>query len=265
MRVLALFCLLLPSCLHAQDRAADKPAAKPQQNNLVILDIGHSLGSGGAQSPDKRVSECRFWYTYVGDIKAALENDGYRVIVCNRAKAPKDPHFADLAKKLQVVHLNDPDTGKRYPSRYHPDRIGAGMVCADYGIEQRPACMVFLHLNCYGSQWRNSASNSIVMHNKLHGAALGTAISDALNREIFNRPGGIDNKGKACRPMVRTEKALGGAGWLNTLDDEGIPAAVVEAVFTDDSAHVNYICVPENARKLARTIAHGISAWLKAR
>lgn len=259
------FLLMAMACLAVLSCSAVGGAPAPQQQDLVILEVGHSQVSGGATSPDKRVQEFFFWYRNVAAIKEEIERAGYRVIVCTRGKAPAKGELADLAASIPVVHLNDRDTGKRYPSKYHPDRIGAGMVCADYGIEQRPACMLFLHLNCIGSSWRSGACDGLVLCNKHSGVPLGTAIATALNTEIFNQPGGIDNGGRSCRPMVRTEKALGGAGWLNTLDDEHIPAAVIEAVYTDNRNHVDFISKPENAKKLSTAIAHGIIAWLRSR
>ena len=238
-------------------------ASAKDQPDLVILDIGHSTISGGATSPDKRVSEFSFWYRNVQTVKEEIEKAGYRVVVCNRSKAPAKGDLAALAKSIPVQHFTDPDTGKRYPSKYHPDRIGAGMICADYGIEQHPACMVFLHLNCISSKWRSKGATGLVLHNKRHGSDLGAAIANALNTEIFC-PGGISASCK-FKAQARTEKALGGAGWLNTLDDEGIPAAIIECIFTDDRTHVDYLADKDNAAELARAVAHGIIAWMKTK
>lgn len=241
---------------------APAKAKSVEAGALVVLDIGHSEKSGGAVSPDKKIREFSFWYRNVAAVKAEIEKSGYHVIVCNRGEVPKQTGLAALAASIPVVHLNDPDTGKRYPSRYHPDRIGAGMVCADYGIEQRPACMVFLHLNSIGNSWRSTSDSGLVLYNKLNGLKLAQSVCASLNAEVFRED---ECKGRKCRALMRTEKALGGAGWLNTLDDEGIPAVVFEALYLDNRQHVDYLSNPQNTLKLARAVAHGIITWLKTK
>ena len=237
----------------------------PDEKPLVVLDVGHSLHSAGAISPDGRVRECYFWYRNVCYIVHELERNGVRVVVCNRGKKPKQEPFATTAKALPVVHLNDPDTGKRYPSRYHPEHIGAGMVSADYGISLKPDCMVFLHLNSVGSKWRIGVSQGIVMHNKNCGRALAAALCNRLNKEIFCHESGKGLGSKPCKPIVRENRELGGAGWLNTTDAEGIPAAVIEAFYVDVRSHVDYLSNSANAMRVAHAVAAGIVDWLRAR
>lgn len=234
---------------------------------LVVLDIGHSTADAGAMSPDGRVKECLFWYRYVGEIKREIEAAGHRCVVCNRGYAPKKEPLATLAREAEVVQLNKPDKGGvRYPSKYFPDRIGAGMVSADFGIGQKPACMVFLHLNSVGNGWQKGHIPGLVIYNRRHGQALGESLRRAFETELYDsRAGGMPQGGKGCRAITRFRKEETAAGWLNALDDAGIPAAVTEAIYVSDRAHVDYISTPGGARRAAHAVARGILTWLGMR
>lgn len=232
---------------------------------LVVLDIGHSTADAGAVSPDGRVSECLFWYRYVGEIKREIEAAGHRCVVCNRGYAPKKEPLATLAREAGVVQLNKPDKGGvRYPSKYFPDRIGAGMVSADYGIEQKPACMVFLHLNSTEG-WLKSPVAGLIIHSRVHGKALGESLQRAFNEELLDRPGGVSNGGKGCRTIIRYRKEETASGWLNALDDAGIPSAVIEALYVNNRVHAAYLLTDAGGKKVAQTVAHGIVNWLATR
>ena len=231
---------------------------------LVILDIGHSMQSRGACSPDGKLSECAFWYKNAGEVKREIEAAGYRCIICNRSSAPTREPYASYAKEAGVVHLNKPDTGVRYPSKYFPTRIGAGMVSADFGIEQKPACMVFLHLNSVGNGWQKGHIPGLVIYNRRHGQALGESLRRAFETELYDsRAGGMPQGGKGCRAITRFRKEETAAGWLNALDDAGIPAAVTEAIYVSDRAHVDYISTPGGACRAAHAVAQGIISWLR--
>ena len=232
---------------------------------LVILDIGHSTKERGASSPDGKLTETAFWYKNAGEVKRVIEKAGYRCIVCNRGNAPTQEPLASYAKAAGVVHLNKPDKGGvRYPSKYYPERIGAGMVSADYGIEQRPACMVFLHLNST-SGWMKAPIPGLIIHSRVHSKALGEALQRAFNTELFEQAGGVSNGGKGCRTIIRYRKEDTAAGWLNALDDAGIPSAVIEALYVNNRTHATYLLTDAGGTKVAQTVAHGILAWLKAR
>lgn len=229
---------------------------------LVMLDIGHSTKDRGATSPDGKLSETAFWYKNAGEVKRLIEAAGYRCIVCNRGNAPTQEPLISYAKRAGVVQLNKPDKGGvRYPSKYYPDRIGAGMISADYGIEQRPACMVFLHLNST-SGWLKAPIPGLIIHSRVHGKALGEALQRAFNQELFEQPGGVTNGGKGCRTIIRYRKEETASGWLNALDDAGIPSAVIEALYVNNRTHAAYLATDEGGKKVAQTVAHGILNWL---
>ncbi len=233
-------------------------------SELVILDIGHSMQSRGATSPDGKLSECAFWYKNAGEVKRAIEVAGYRCIICNRSSAPTHEPYASYAKKVGVVQLNKPDTGVRYPSKYFPSRIGAGMVSADFGIEQKPACMVFLHLNSTEG-WLKSPVAGLIIHSRVHGKTLGESLQRAFNEELLDRPGGVSNGGKGCRTIIRYRKEETASGWLNALDDAGIPSAVIEALYVNNRVHAAYLLTDAGGKKVAQTVAHGIINWLASR
>ena len=230
---------------------------------LVLLDIGHSTKDRGATSPDGRLSESAFWYKNAGIIKQEIEAAGYRCIVCNRGNAPTQEPLASYAKAAGVVQLNKPDKGGvRYPSKYYPDRIGAGMISADYGIEQKPVCMVFLHLNST-SGWLKAPIPGLIIHSRVHGKTLGESLQRAFNRELFEQPGGVTNGGKGCRTIIRYRKEETASGWLNALDDAGIPSAVIEALYVNNRTHAAYLLTDAGGKKVSQTVAHGILNWLK--
>lgn len=221
---------------------------------LVLLDIGHSARSGGACTPDGRVNENTFWYRYAPVVKESLVEAGYRCELVNRGEAPTREPAKSLAVQHEVLQLNDKDTGKRYPSKFHPKWIGAGMVSADYGITRRPACMVFLHLNSTGSSWCRKTPAGLVISDGRVGNALAQAICDAVTSEIGGEP---------CRILVRNRPEQKGGGWVNALAAEGIPAAVTECLYVNSREHYAIITDDKQATRFAQTIAHGIINWLQ--
>lgn len=236
-------------------------------DKVVVLDIGHFIGGDGASTPGivqgKRLTECTWWYQYAYEVKRVVEQAGYRCEVINRGHAPTSEPTAGYARRAQVLHMRRPDVGsQRYPSRYFPDRVGAGMVSADYAIWRRASCAVFLHHNSSSSRrWTKGASPSIVICNKYNGMALARSLCLALNTEVLNH--GMPNGGRECRPEVRSVDASRSAGWMNACDDAGIPAAVVEAAFLNNRGHAEYLAQDANARRYARAVGNGIVNFLR--
>ncbi len=232
---------------------------------IVVLDIGHFIGSGGAATPGpvngKRLSECAFWYEYCYYVKKVVEDAGYTCYVSNRGNAPTTEPLLSYAKRANVVQLKKPDkNAARYPSKYHPDRVASGMVSADYAIWRKADCVVFLHHNSTGG-WTNGPSPSLIICNKFNGRPLADAIGRTLEAEILNH--GMPNGGRGCSTLVRCVDADRAAGWLNACDDSGIPAAVIEAAFLNNRAHAAFLAVDANARKYAESIGRGIVSYMK--
>lgn len=224
----------------------------------VVLDIGHQSTSGGAQTPDGKINEFSFWLRYAGEVQKVVQEAGYECILTNRGNPPaKD-------KSAEVLYMKRPDkNAKRYPSRHYPAHIGAGMVCADYAIDIKASCVVFLHLNCITGKWSTQPPKGLVICNRIHGHALAESICRSMREVLLDKPGGLPNAGKGIKVLPRYIGSQPSAGWMNALDEAGIPAAVFEAVYTDNRAHAAFISDDKNARKLARTIGAGIVRWLR--
>lgn len=234
---------------------------------LVVLDIGHFLGGGGASAPaavnGKRLEECTFWYEYCYYTKRVIEQAGYSCVVCNRGNAPQSEPLLSYARRARVVQLQHPDrNAARYPSRYFADRVASGMVSADYAVYRKADAMVFLHHNSAGSGWTDANPQSIVLSNRYNGRPLAQAICNSIEREIF--ADGMSSGGKGCKVQVRYVDADRGAGWLNTCDDAGIPAAVTEATFLNNRNHAAYLTNPAKARRYAEAVGHGIVNYLRS-
>lgn len=256
--------LLAGACGHAAPEAESAPAVP--KGGAVVLDIGHHVGAGGASSPDGKVSEFNFWCQYAGDIKAAVEAAGYPCVIINRGKPVQREPMANACKKADVQWLKYPERGgHRYPSRYYPDCIGAGMVSADFAIEQKAVCAVFLHLNSVGSLWSTKPPTGLIICNRHNGRPLADAVCSTMLEKLCDKPGGMPNAGKGCKVIVRDKKEQMSAGWLNACDAAGIPAIVIENVYVNNRGHVDFIKTEAGARKLAATIAEGIISWLETR
>ncbi len=236
------------------------------KGGAVVLDIGHFVGGEGASAPEAvngmTLRECEFWYRYAGVVKEVIKRAGWNCIITNRGFAPTREPLASFARKAGVIQLRRPDAGgKRTPSRYHPDRVGSGMVSADYAIWKRATCIVFLHLNSTGSRWA-SGGRSVILCNHFNGRGLATSICRALDNEVLNH--GMPNGGRGCSVEVRRVDADRAAGWLNACDDSGIPAAVVEAAFVNNLAHAEYLTRNAGATAFAQAIGHGIVNFLRS-
>lgn len=247
-------------------------------SDVVVLDIGHYVSPGasqgtGARTPaaidGKRIEESRFWYQYAYYTKRTIEKAGYKCIICNRGNAPTTEPLASYARRAGVVQLNRPDTRERngsvhrYASVYHPARISAGMVSADFAVKQRAACAVFLHHNSSSGNWRRT-QNGVVYHNRVHGARLGTILARTMDRRILNN-GNMPNGGRTCRTGIRWIDGTAGAGWMNTCDDSGIPAALIEVAFLNNPDHARWLADDAHARRYAEAVGEGIVYFLRSR
>ena len=251
--------ILMPGCsTHVEGREQPRPS-------LVILDIGHQSTARGATSPDQTIDEYAFWCRYAGEVKADIEAAGYRCVIVNRGMAPAAKDLQEACAKADVLQLNHPDKGAvRYSSVHYPEHIGCGMVSADYAIATGARCMVFLHLNSVGRSWSTTPPTGLIICNRRHGRELAERVCEAMQRDILDRPGGIPNGGKGIKVLPRYIGSQPSAGWMNALDEAGIPAIVFEAVYLNNRAHVEFIRRDSGARQLARTIAVGVVAWLKS-
>lgn len=231
----------------------------------VVIDIGHQYTASGAESPDGKINEYAFWAQYAIEVRREVEAAGYPCIITNRSEAPTKEPLATYNKESGVVHLNKPDkNAKRYPSTHHPEHIGAGMISADYAIDKNALCVVFLHLNSVGSKWSSTPPTGLIICNKNHGNALAESVCEAMRADILDQQGGMPNAKKGIKVLPRHIGSQSGAGWMNTLDEEKIPAIIFEAVYVNNRGHVDFISQDVNARKLARTIGKGVVNWLKA-
>ena len=261
-----MLCLLVLVMLQVScSQIGSGAAAGGRSSGVVVLDIGHFIGAGGAVTPSavngKQISECSWWYQYVYYTKKKIEDAGYRCIVTNRGNAPTTEPLASYARRAGVVQLNHPDkNGARYPSEYHPDRVAGGMVSADYAISRKADCVVFLHHNSSGG-WTNGPSPSLIICNKYNGNRLGQTLARTMERLILNKE--MNNGGRGCSVMVRSKDADRSAGWMNACDDSGIPAAVIECAFLNNRHHAAYLADDDNARRYAEAIGAGIVNYMR--
>lgn len=232
----------------------------------VVLDIGHTAEHPGARTPGKvngkRISEFDFWYEYGHYTRKVIEEAGYPCVICTRGDAPDDECYEKWAERAGVLHLGKNERpGRRYPSRYFPDRVAGGIISADYAVYRQAPAAVFLHHNSNGNSWRRYRQNSIILTNRHNGRPLAQAIADALNSRCLNH--GMPNRGQKCKVQVRYHDASRGGGWLNVCDDVGIPAAIIEAAFLNNRRHARYLADPENARRYAEAVGHGVVHYLR--
>ncbi|MDO5470815.1 MAG: N-acetylmuramoyl-L-alanine amidase [Akkermansia sp.] len=257
--------LLLISALCAMVLISSCSAPRGTADGPVVLDIGHYIGMGGATSPravnGKRLQEVSWWYQYAYYTKKVIEDAGYKVYVVNRGNAPAGGPLAAWARRAGVRHLGKPDGGRRYPSEYFPDRVASGIASADYAIYRRASCAVFLHHNSTRGWKRRGGSNSLIICNKHNGGRLASCLAATLNSQVLNNT--MPNGGINCRVEVRSVDAGRSAGWMNACDDAGIPAAVVEAAFLNNAAHVRYLSNEANARYYAEAVGRGVVNYLR--
>lgn len=232
----------------------------------VVLDIGHTAEHPGARTPGKvqgkRISEFEFWYEYAYYTKKVVEEAGYPCVICTRGYAPDGDAYEAWEERAQVQHLRKKEIpGRRYPSRYFPDRVASGIISADYAVYRHAPAAVFLHHNSSANGWRKYNQKSIILTNRHNGQPLAQAIADSLNTHCLNH--GMPNKGQTCQVQTRYVDASRGGGWLNVCDDAGIPAAIIEAAFLNNRQHASYLAEPENARRYAEAVGHGIVHYLR--
>lgn len=260
--LLSTLCLLLGQCTQQM------MMRQVLESRTVVLDIGHyyvpGRGGQGARTPDARygaLEECEFWYRNALYVKQTIEQAGYRCIICNRGAAPTDASLAKCAREAGVVQVNTPRPTAIYRSKHHPHRLAVGMLSADYALDQKPAAVVFLHLNSDSDKWK--ISNKGAFYCNRAGVSMAEKMSDVMNREIFDK--GMPNHGVPCGVVIRTDGRRGGGDWLNTCNESYVPAVITEVAFLSNSEHARYLSRPANARIFAKAIGQGVVEYLDSR
>lgn len=255
-------CIILSSCQY------QRQCAQARESKTVVLDIGHyyhpKKGGRGARTPDNRygmIEELDFWYRYVIYTKKVIEEAGYTCIICNRGETPKNKKLAAAGKKAGVVQLNTPVVTGAYRSRHNPHRIAVGMWSADYALDQKPACVVFLHHNSRTNYWM--VYNGGLMYCNEVGSDMAFAMAKVMNDDIFDK--GMPNNGVPCGVMIRNNGRLGGGDWLNTCQECCVPAVITESAFLSNPEHAKFLGKHKNAIRYAEAVGKGIVNYLNAR
>ncbi len=242
--------------------------AQARESRTVVLDIGHYSGKNnagsGARTPDTRygyIDEARFWYTYAIYTKQVIEAAGYTCIITNRAGEPDDAKLAAYGKKAGVVQINSPVPQGAYRSTQHPERVAVGMLSVNYALDQKPACVVFLHHNSNSSTWRKTTTSAF--YTNYVGQHLALSMTEVINKQILNHS--MPNSGAPCGVVIRTDGRKGGGDWLNACNDHYVPAAITEVAYLNNPEHVQYLSQPKNAIQFAQSIGYGIVHHLNTR
>ncbi len=255
--------LLLGSCMQQQMQR------QVRHSHVVVLDIGHyyhpERGGQGARTPDARygkVEECDWWYRYVIHTRRVIEKAGYQCVICNRGALPTNPELAEAARKAKVVQVNTPQPTAIYLSRHNPRRMAVGMLSADYALDCKPACVVFLHHNSVAPTWREDYNKGAMYCNE-RGVALAQSMAWVMNRDILDH--GMPNGGQPCGVIIRNDGRRGGGDWLNTCNDSYVPAVITEVGVLSNPRHAQYLSQRQNAIDFAEAVGRGIVEYMKAR
>ncbi|MDO4817651.1 MAG: N-acetylmuramoyl-L-alanine amidase [Akkermansia sp.] len=253
---------MLPSCVQQRLRA------QARESQVVVLDIGHyyhpQRGGQGARTPDARygnIEECEFWYKYAIHTKRVIEQAGYTCRICNRGAAPANPALAAYGRRAGVHQINTPEVTGVYRSKYHPERMAVGILSADYGIDQKPGCIVFLHHNSNSDHWQVYNKGAIYCNEC--GTRLASAMAQEITRSIYAR--GMNNNGVPCGVIIRNNGHRGGGDWLNTCNEHCVPAAITEAAFLSNPDHAKFLGNDANAVRYAQAIGRGIVKFMQSR
>lgn len=238
------------------------------ESRTVVLDIGHHYvpgrGGQGARTPDARygsIEECEFWYRNAIYVKQVIEAAGYSCIICNRGATPSDPALAECARKAGVVQVNTPEVTGIYRSRHHPHRMAVGMLSADFALDQKPAAVVFLHLDSNSEKWL--VSNRGAFYCNQVGVEMAGTMAEVINKKIYDK--GMPNHGNPCGVVIRNDGRKGGGDWLNTCNESYVPAVITEVAFLSNPEHARYLAKPAHAEEFARAIGEGIVTYLQQR
>ncbi len=254
--------LMLSGCVQQQ--------LKLQQRHslVVVLDIGHyfepTRGGQGARTPDARygsIEECEFWYEYVLYTKHVIEKAGYRCIICNRGDTPTKAKLAAAARKAGVVQLRTPVPTGVYRSRHHPNRMAVGMLSADYALDQKPGCVVFLHHNSFTNNWKVQHQSAFYCNER--GVELAQCMAKVMDRDILDK--GMPHGGVPCNIILRNDGRRGGGDWLNTCNESYVPAVITEVGILSNPEHAQFLSQKKNAIRFAEAVGQGIVDYMKSR
>ncbi len=261
--VAALLCtLMMTGCVQQQLRQQQR------NSQVVVLDIGHYCdpvrGGQGARTPDARygsIEECEFWYEYAIYVKQVIEKAGYTCIICNRGDTPADPKLAAAACKAGVVQLRTPVPTGIYRSRHHPQRMAVGMLSADYALDCKPGCVVFLHHNSFSRDWQ--VTHKAALYCNEQGAELARCLARVMDRNILDH--GMPHGGVPCALILRNDGRRGGGDWLNTCNESCVPAVITEVGILSNPEHAKFLSQRSNAIRFAESLGQGIVDYMKSR
>lgn len=260
--IVIIICILMSSCTQMRLRA------QARNSQLVVLDIGHydsaSKGGNGARTPDKRygyMDEAQFWYSYVIYTKQVIEAAGYTCIITNRGAEPVDKKMAASGRQAGVIQINSPVVTGAYRSTQHPKRVAVGMLSVNYALDQKPACVVFLHHNSNSSNWRKTTTSAFYTNKE--GVTLSQWMASVMTGKLLNSR--MPNSGAACGIVIREDGRKGGGDWLNACNDHCVPAAITEVAYLNNPEHVQFLMKPANAIFFAQCVGEGIVKHLQNR
>ncbi len=254
--------LLLPGCTQIMMQR------QARNSKVVVLDIGHyyepTRGGQGARTPDARygsIEECEFWYRYAIHTKRVIEKAGYTCVICNRGDTPTRDDLAAAAREAGVVQVRTPVVTGVYRSRHHPKRMAVGMLSADYALDCKPGCVVFLHHNSFTNDWQVKHKSAFYCNKT--GIPLAQAMARVMNRDILDH--GMPHGGLPCNIIVRDDGRRGGGDWLNTCNESYVPAVITEVGILSNPEHAKFLSQRQNAVRFAEAVGQGIVDYMKAR
>ena len=139
--------------------------------------------------------------------------------------------------------------------------MAVGMLSVDYALDQKPACVVFLHHNSMTNHWMVYNKGAIYCNER--GGGLAWEIADVINKTIFEK--GMPNNGVPCTTILRNNGRKGGGDWLNACQENCVPAAITEAAFLSNPQHAKFLGTDSGARRYAIAIGQGIVNYLNKR
>lgn len=220
------------------------------EKKIIILGTAHGVNVGGKCSPDKKFREYKYSREIIKQLKAELEEEGYKVFVDMEGDEVPGKQSKELEQRCIIVNH----------------------LCRKYGTSN--CIYVSIHVNAAGSEvkWMNAGGwCAYTSRGNTKADALATKLYEAAQVELSDYANALDAGKKTGvysenQRAFRTDYADGDPDQESNfyvLAHTSCPAVLTENLFQDNKADVSFLESEKGRKAIVALHKKGIINYLK--
>lgn len=230
---------------------------------VIILGTAHLDSTPGKCSPDGKFHEPYYSREMCAAVKASLEGSGYTVFYDYEPLLPL-PAWTEARKKKGYVK------GEQALELQHRCNV-VNKICKDYGKDN--CCYISIHNNASGNdgKWKKAGGFSVwTSKGQTKGDILAERIYEAADvnlveyKRLFAERRAKGDYGKEQKFPIRRDKTDGDSDYeagFKVLTGTNCAACLVELMFQDTKADVEYLTSDAGFHEIQRTLVEGIMKY----